>query len=75
MAEFYCPHCDRLIPEAQWPIHTASGWTDREKRLWDALNNTVDYIGDGSPDDTYPGVMAEARAAMKDMYLVKPVTP
>lgn len=38
--------------------------TDREKQLYDALQLTVDYIGDGCPDDTYAHVMSEARAAM-----------
>lgn len=49
----------------------AAQWTDREKRLYDALNHAIDYIGDGCPDEGYPAVMAEARAAMKDMHIVK----
>lgn len=47
-------------------------WTDREKRLYDALRLTVDYIGDGSPNDTYAYVMTHARAAMKDFAVVPP---
>lgn len=40
--------------------------TDREKELWDALKLVVDYIGDGSPDDTYAYVMEAARAALAE---------
>jgi hypothetical protein len=50
----------------------AAEWTDREKRLYDALKLTVDYIGDGAPDDTYTYVMTQARAAMKDFVVVPP---
>lgn len=49
----------------------ATEWTDREKRLYDALNHAVDWIIDGCSDDGYGTMMAEARAAMKDMFLVR----
>lgn len=45
-------------------------WTDREKRLYDALTHAIDWIGDGCPHEGYSAMMTEAKAAKKDFALI-----
>jgi len=45
---------------------------DRCDLLHDALQQLVDYVKDGCPDDGRYYVMTEAQAALKDIKLVPP---